>query len=61
MMIKIAARITTYSGRILIPWVSSSKKRNNPALEAGIGALFLSFLELKESAPSWAIGFRTWS
>jgi hypothetical protein len=33
------AKITTISGLILIPWVSSSKKRSSPALAAGIGEL----------------------
>jgi hypothetical protein len=33
------AKTTTISGLILMPWVSSSKKRSSPALAAGIGEL----------------------
>jgi len=40
------ASTITISGRILIPWVSSSKKRNKPALAAGIGELFSRFFSL---------------
>jgi hypothetical protein len=39
----------TTSGRILIPGVSSSKNRSNPALAAGIGASrFLLFSRLPD-------------
>ena len=38
-------RATTTSGLILIPEVSSSKNLSSPALEAGIGDLFLSFFD----------------
>lgn len=34
------AKITISSGFILMPWVSSSKKRSRPALAAGTEALF---------------------
>jgi len=37
--IRDTAKPTAISGRILIPWVSSSKKRSNPALAAGMGEL----------------------
>jgi len=45
---------TTISGRILIPWVSSSKKRSKPALAAGIGELLsrLFSLRLNHLSPS---------
>lgn len=53
-MTRTIERPTTISGLILMPWVSSSKNRNNPALEAGIGDLFLSFFEeLKIRADSF--------
>lgn len=35
------------SGLILIPWVSSSKKRSSPALAAGMGALLSRRLPLR--------------
>ena len=37
--IRDTAKATAISGLILIPWVSSSKKRSSPALAAGIGEL----------------------
>ena len=43
--ISATANTTTSSGRTLIPWVSSSKKRSSPALAAGMGALFSRFLD----------------
>jgi hypothetical protein len=44
-IIKAAANATTSSGLTLMPLVSSSKKRSNPALAEGIGAdsRFLDF------------------
>jgi hypothetical protein len=44
--------IITNSGRTFMPCVSSSKKRSNPALAAGMGPLFSRFLLLL-----WLIGF----
>jgi hypothetical protein len=35
---------STISGFILMPFVSSSKNLNNPALEAGSGAFFFLLL-----------------
>lgn len=37
-------KITTSSGFILMPWVSSSKKRSRPALAAGTEAPFSRLL-----------------
>ena len=37
-----------YSGPTLNPGVSSSKNVSSPALEAGSGALFFSFLSVKQ-------------
>ena len=37
--IRDTANTTMSSGLILIPWVSSSKKRSSPALAAGMGEL----------------------
>jgi len=41
------ARITTSSGRTLMPFVSSSKNRSNPALAAGMGELLSLFFFLR--------------
>jgi len=41
--ISAAVKIMTSSGFILMPWVSSPKKRSRPALAAGIGPLFSRF------------------
>jgi len=48
-IISTTERITTNSGRIFIPWVSSSKKRSRPALAAGIGARFARLFPLRLS------------
>ncbi len=39
-----APRAITNSGLIFTPWVSSSKNRNKPALEAGSGSLLCFFV-----------------
>jgi len=41
--IRATANATAISGLILIPWVSSSKKRSSPALAAGMGELLSRF------------------
>jgi hypothetical protein len=43
----------TISGRIFTPFVSSSKNRRSPALDAGIGALRSFFLLLKGIRPNY--------
>jgi len=46
-IIKVTDKTTTNSGRIFMPWVSSSKKRSKPALAAGMGARFSRLLPLR--------------
>lgn len=41
----------TTSGLTFTPWVSSSKKRSRPALEAGMGASRFRFFALTVSQP----------
>jgi hypothetical protein len=48
--IRVTANATAISGLILIPWVSSSKKRSSPALAAGMGELFSRLFSLRLNA-----------
>jgi len=45
-MINAMVRMRSTSGFTFMPWVSSSKKRSNPALWAGMGAFFSRFFSL---------------
>jgi len=49
-MIRLIGIVTTILGSILKPFVSSSKNRNSPALDAGSGApLFLLLMVIFQS------------
>jgi len=51
-----APKAITYSGLIFTPWVSSSKNRNKPALEAGSGSLLCFFLLLICACDNSSVG-----